>query len=81
LILVIVRRIIFPVNTLIHPERWIIPEAFGTVATNDYFSDFHYRVPVAQGGCFNVEIPCVPFPLSGIVLRDKNIQDGFRIKK
>lgn len=81
LILIVGRRIMFPVDTLRHPDRWVMPEAFGTVATNEYFSDFHYRVPVPEGGCFNVEIPCVPYPLSGIELRNKDIQDGFRIKK
>jgi hypothetical protein len=81
LLLIFCRRIMFPVDTLIHPSRWVIPAPFGTVATNEYFSDFHYRVPVPEGGCFNVDIPCVPYPLTNIVLRGKNIQDGFKIKK
>jgi hypothetical protein len=81
LFLILCRRIMFPVDTLRHPARWVIPAAFGTVATKEYFSDFHYRVPIPESGCFNVEIPCVPYPLTDIVLRGKNIQNGFKIKK
>jgi hypothetical protein len=30
---------------------------------------------------YNVEIPCVPYPLSNIVLRAADIQDGFKVIK
>ena len=81
LILIICRRIMIPVDTLRNPSRWILPASFGTVETREYFSDFHYRVPVPEGGCFNVEIPCVPYPLANIAMRGKNIQDGFKVVK
>jgi hypothetical protein len=79
--LIVYKRIIFPVDTLRNPSMWILPAPFGTVETRDYYSDFHYRVPVPEGGCFNVEIPCVPYPLADIVLRGKGLQDGFKVVK
>jgi hypothetical protein len=81
LFLIVFKRIMFPLDTLRNPLRWIIPASFGTVETNDFYSGFHYRVPVPEGGCFNVEIPCVPYPLSNIVLRGESIQDGFKVVK
>jgi hypothetical protein len=77
--MILFQRIMPPVNTLKHPAQWVIPSSFGTVATNEYFADFNYRVPVPGGGCFNVEIPCVPFPLSGVGLRGKDFTEGFKI--
>ncbi|MGE5458388.1 MAG: LIC_10190 family membrane protein [Methanococcaceae archaeon] len=68
----------YPKNVLLQPSRWIIPAPFGTVETRTYYSNFEYRVPVPEGGCFNVEIPCVPFPLENVVLRGDKIKDGFR---
>lgn len=79
LFLVICRRIMQPLDTLRSTSRWILPASFGTVATNEYFAGFHYRVPVPEGGCYNVEIPCVPYPLSNIELRGKEIQEGFKV--
>ncbi|HEY5125354.1 MAG TPA: hypothetical protein VIK14_16610, partial [Ignavibacteria bacterium] len=81
LFLIVFKRIMFPVGTLTNPSIWIISAPFGTVETKDYYSDFHYRVPVPEGGCFNVEIPCVPYPLKDIVLRGKNLQGGFKVVK
>ncbi len=80
LLLVISKRIRFPLVTAGNPSLWILPAPFGTVETKNYYSDFEYRVPIPEGGCFNVEIPCVPYPLKDIVLRGKSIQDGFKIK-
>jgi hypothetical protein len=80
LIVIVGIRIKFPVNTLTHPSLWVIPAPFGSVAANEYSSDFNYRVPVPGGGCYNVEIPCVPYPLSGIVLRGKGIREGFKVQ-
>ncbi len=82
LFLIFCRHIMLPVDTLRHPAQWVIPSPFGTVTTNEFFTDFNYRVPVPEGGrCFNVEIPCVPFPLTGVVLRGADIKEGFRINK
>jgi hypothetical protein len=81
LFLIVYKRIMFPVDTLRNPSMWILPAPFGTVETRDYYSDFHYRVPVPEGGCFNVEIPCVPYPLTDVVLRGDNLQDGFKVVK
>jgi hypothetical protein len=73
------RRISLPIGTITNPSSWIVPAPFGTVETKEYFSGFHYRVPVPEGGCYNVEIPCTPYPLSNIVLRGKGLQDGFKV--
>jgi hypothetical protein len=81
LFLIVCRRIMFPIDTLRNPSLWIISSPFGTVDTKDYYSGFHYRVPVPEGGCYNVEIPCVPFPLSNIVMRGEDLQDGFKVEK
>jgi hypothetical protein len=78
LFLIICRRIMFPVDTLRHPSLWIVSAPFGKVEAKNYYSNFEYRVPVPEGGCFNVEIPCVPFPLSDVVLRGKVLQEGFK---
>jgi hypothetical protein len=71
----------FPLNTLKNTSLWILPAPFGTVETNEHYSGFNYRVPVPEGGCFNVEIPCTPYPLTDIVLRGKELQEGFKIVK
>jgi hypothetical protein len=81
LIMIFCRRIMFPVETLTKPARWVSPPAFGTSLTNEYFTDFHYRVPVEGDKCYNVEIPCVPYQLDDVMLRGKDISDGFKIKK
>jgi hypothetical protein len=81
LVLILFRRISFPIDTLRNPSLWAIPSPFGTVETRDYNSDFKYKVPVPEGGCYNVEIPCVPFPITNVVLRKKNLQDGFKVIK
>ena len=81
LFLIVCRRIIFPLNTLKNTSLWILPAPFGTVETNEHYSGFNYRVPVPEGGCFNVEIPCTPYPLTDIVLRGKDLQEGFKIVK
>jgi hypothetical protein len=78
LILIICRRIKFPVDAIRNPSLWFISAPFGTVETNSYFSDFYYRVPIPEGGCFNVEIPCVPYPLTNVILRGTDIKDGFK---
>ena len=81
LILIIYTRIMFPVNSLRNPSLWILPSPFGTVETNNYYSDFQYRVPVPGGGCFNVDIPCVPYQLTNVISRGADLQDGFKVVK
>jgi hypothetical protein len=81
LIVVVFKRINFPAETIKNPSSLVISAPFGTVPTNDYSAEFKYKVPVPGGGCFNVEIPCVPYPLTNIVLRGKDLQDGFKIVK
>jgi len=81
LLLVVCRRIKQPTETLITPSTWFLPAPFATVATNEFNAGFQYSVPVPEGGCYNVEIPCVPYPLSNIVLRGADIQDGFKVIK
>jgi hypothetical protein len=81
LFLIVCRRIMSPVDTIRNPSMWIMPAPFGKVATKDYYSDFHYRVPDPEGGCFNTEIPCTNYPLTDVVKRGDNLQDGFKIVK
>jgi hypothetical protein len=81
LALVVFKRIMFPLDTFKTPSLWIRPAPFGTVKTKDYYSDFLYRVPDPEGGCFNTEIPCTNYPLVNVVKRGDNLQDGFKVSK
>ena len=81
LIIVAGRRIMSPVGTLMKPSRWVVPDSFETPETNEYFSGFKYRVPVNDVGCFNADIPCVPYELENIVMRGKGLQEGFKINR
>lgn len=81
LILIVYKRAEFPLETVKNSSLWMIPASFDSVETNEFNSDFKYRVPVPGGGCFNVEIPCVPFPLTNIALRANDLQDGFKVVK
>jgi hypothetical protein len=79
LFLVVCRRISFPVDTIVNPSLWIKPAPFGTVETKDYYTNFHYRVPVPEGGCFNTEIPCTNYPRMNLFKRGEDLQDGFKV--
>ncbi len=79
IVVILGRRIMFPVGTIINPSLWVIPASFGTVESNEYDAGFKYRVPVPEGGCFNIDIPCVPYPLNNIVMRGDDLQDGFKV--
>ncbi len=68
-------------NVLLQQSKWIIPAPFGAVETIKYYAGFEYTVPVPGGGCYNEEIPCVPFPLENVVARGANLQDGFKAVK
>jgi|WetSurMetagenome_2_1015567.scaffolds.fasta_scaffold00504_12 hypothetical protein len=81
LLLIVGRRIKYPVNMFRNSSSWIIPAPFGSVETKTYNAGFKYRVPIPEGGCFNTEIPCVPYPLTNVVLRGQSIKDGFRISE
>jgi hypothetical protein len=76
--LVLFRRVVYLESTIANPSVLLIPAPFGTVETNEYNAGFKYRVPVPGGGCFNTEIPCVPYQLSNIVMRGDDLQDGFK---
>lgn len=80
-ILVFFRRIMIPVDAFSKPSLWIFPYAYDTAQTNEYFAGFKYRVPVEGDKCFDVDIPCVPLPLTNVVLRGKDIKDGFKLNK
>jgi hypothetical protein len=81
LIIIIGRRIMTPVEVISSPRLWVIPAPFGKVETRELNSGFSYKVPIPEGGCFDTEIPCVPYPLEKIEVRGRNLQSGFRIKK
>jgi len=79
IVVIIGRRIMSPVGTIINPDLWLVPDKFGTVSTNEYDAGFKYRVPVEDRGCCNTDLPCVPYQLSDVVLRGKDLQDGFKV--
>ena len=79
LIIIISRRIMVPVGTLREPSLWILPSSFPTVQTNNYFTNFHYRIPVDNGECYYTEIPCVTYPLNNVYLRGNELSEGFRV--
>jgi hypothetical protein len=78
IVVIIGRRIMSPVGTLINPSLWVVPASFRVVETTEYDAGFKYMVPNEDVGCCNTEIPCVPYTLSDIVLRGKDLQDGFK---
>ena len=79
LLVIISRRTMVPVGTLKDPSLWILPSSFRTVETKDYFTNFHYRIPVNNEECFNTDIPCVTYPLNNVYLRGKELNEGFRV--
>ena len=81
LIIIFCRRIDFPINTIKHPPLLIISAPFETAKTTNYNSGFNYRVPLPGSLCFNAEIPCVPYPLTNVVLRGDDFQHGFKVIK
>jgi hypothetical protein len=78
-LLILSRRIMFPVDTLRNLSLWIHPASFGIAETKDYYSNFHYRVPVSEGGCLNAEIPCTNYPLTNVFMRGNDLQHGFKV--
>ena len=81
LILIFGRRFATPVEVIRSPRLLVIPAAFGKVETRELNSGFSYRVPIPEGGCFDSEIPCVPYPLQNIEPRGRDLQSGFKVKK
>jgi hypothetical protein len=78
-VLVIGRRIKNPADAVLSPSRWFVSAPFGTVQTQEYYSGFYYRVPVPEGGCYNTDVPCVPYQLKDITLRGDDLQEGFKV--
>jgi hypothetical protein len=42
-------------------------------------TNFQYFVPTIDDRCYNQDIPCTPYPKSGLILRGPNLSSGFRI--
>lgn len=80
-LIIVGRRIMFPVDTIKTSSLWILPAPFGTVETRDYSTNFHYRIPVNEQECFYTEIPCVTYPLNNVIMRGGDLQDGFKVIK
>ncbi len=80
LLVILFKRITFPVDTLRTPALWILPAQFGTVETRDYSTNFLYRIPVNEQECFYTDIPCVTYTLNNIFLRGSDLKDGFKVK-
>lgn len=80
-LIIVVRRIMFPVDTIKTSSLWILPAPFGTVETKDYSTNFHYRIPVNEQECFYTEIPCVTYPLNNVIMRGGDLKDGFKVIK
>lgn len=71
----------YPLHTLRFPVMWVISDSYETIDTKDYCTDFIYRVPVSETSCFNADIPCTPYPLENVVLRGKELKEGFKVAK
>jgi hypothetical protein len=78
IIVILGRRIMSPVGTLLNPTLWAVPASFRVVETAEYNAGFKYKVPTEDVGCCNTDIPCVPYTLTGVVLRGADLQDGFK---
>ncbi|MHC1704357.1 MAG: hypothetical protein AB9846_10655 [Tenuifilaceae bacterium] len=81
LFLVVMYRTTFMLDAIKDTNIYFIPRPFEKVETKDYYSGFYYKVPNPEGGCYNSEIPCVPYPLKNVVLRGSNIRKGFKVIK
>jgi hypothetical protein len=79
LMIIIGKRIMFPVGTLKEPSLWIIPASFGKVEVEDFSTNFHYKIPVDNQECFYTEIPCVTYKLNNVSLRGDDLGDGFKV--
>ena len=42
-------------------------------------TNFQYFVPTIDDRCYNQDIPCTPYPKSGLILRGSDLSSGFRI--
>ncbi|MBA7529972.1 hypothetical protein ES705_22174 [subsurface metagenome] len=71
----------YPLHTLRFPVMWIISDPFETTDTKNYYTNFNYHVPVSDTKCFNADIPCTPYPLRNVVLRGKELKEGFKVTK
>lgn len=71
----------YPLHTLRFPVMWVISDHYETIDTKEYCTDFIYRVPVSDPKCFNADIPCTPYPLENVVLRGKELKEGFKVAK
>jgi hypothetical protein len=80
LLAIVFKRIMFPIEIMKDPHLLIKPAEFGNVITETRMSGFEYHIPVPEGECYNAAIPCVSFPVYDVVLRGKDLQDGFRLE-
>jgi hypothetical protein len=60
------------------PSLFVVPAAFEKVQTEEFATNFTYRVPSDEKECFNTDIPCVTYKLNNVILRGKDIGSGFR---
>ena len=63
---------------------WLMPAPYvadSTVKVRQYHTNFDYQVPVIGESCYNVLLPCTPFANDSLLMRGKQLQDGFYIVK
>jgi hypothetical protein len=81
LLIVLARRVSLPLGIVRDPSLCLISAPFETVETKVLKSDFEYLIPAHEDQCFYSKIPCVPYPLTNVRLRGKDLQDGFKTIK
>jgi len=79
MILVFLRRIKLPAETISNSHLWVFPNKFGPADTRIVYGNFQYHTPVVGEDCFFSDIPCVSYLRDEVEMRSDNYRDGFRI--
>ena len=60
---------------------WLMPAPYvadSTVKVKQYHTNFDYQVPINYE-CYNLDLPCTPFANDKLLMRGKEMQDGFYV--
>lgn len=69
----------YPKAVLKNPSYLIVSAAFEKAELEKHETNFTYYVSISDSRCFNSAIPCTPFPIDNVVLRGKDISEGFKV--
>jgi hypothetical protein len=76
-ILVIFQNRKFPADAFKN-NLFIFPARQMTAKTNEYRTNYTYKVPEEGDQCFNSDIPCQPYSFDNVVMIGDNVKSGFK---